>query len=704
MTHYQDQTKAELIEALRSLQEQYNLLQQQYVTDQTVHRNTEDKLRKSQQRYQTLIELAVEGILLGTSDGVIIEANQQMLKILGIPEEEVIGKHISQLTFKKESLDTAPWRFDLVLQGETVISERVFIRPDKSEVVVEIHTKLMPDGTLQSLYFDITERNRMLADIRLSEEKFRKVFFTSPDSLTINRIEDGMFMAANRGFYRNFGYTEEDVLGKTSFELNIWKDLADRVKFYELLNRQGSIENFEAEFLTKSGTIQVGLISAAIIDLDGVPHVIIGDRDITERKQGEILLKEKNEKIEAQNLEYCRINEELSRINLELKKAKEHAEESDRLKTAFLQNMSHEIRTPMNAIQGFSGILKDVFNDKQKLEKYTEIINMRCGDLLDIIDDILDISKIDSNQLPVNKESFDLNDLFSELRTFFQEYQKRIDKEHIEFSLQADFEQSEQAIVSDKVKLKQIFINLITNALKFTDEGRIEGGCKYNDQHQLIFYVSDTGIGIPPDKQKAVFERFVQLHQDTKKFTGGTGLGLSIVKGLVHLLGGEIHLESAPGKGSKFSFTIDYQVSHPKTMAPSVPKTENSETFSDKTVLIAEDDPYNARYLREVMLRAGFHVLEAENGKDAVAISLNQEVDLILMDIFMPDISGYEASSLILQQKPRMKIIAQTAFATADEKMKAFNAGCVGYISKPIKKEVLLSMVGKQLSADAGIN
>ncbi len=244
---------------------------------------------------------------------------------------------------------------------------------------------------------------------------------------------------------------------------------------------------------------------------------------------------------------------------LELIKAKERAEESDRLKTAFLQNMSHEIRTPMNAIMGFSRLLSKNFNDKQKLEKYTGIINQRSGDLLDIINDILDIAKIESGQLSINVEEFELNELFSELTLFFREQQNRMGKQEIKFNLTANCHPSATFIISDKVKLKQIFINLIGNAFKFTQTGTIEGGCKFDKNNNLIFYVSDTGIGIPADKQQFVFERFSQINQESNKAIGGTGLGLPIVKGLVALLGGEIFLKSELGKGSVFSFTLPHK-------------------------------------------------------------------------------------------------------------------------------------------------
>jgi PAS domain S-box-containing protein len=242
-----------------------------------------------------------------------------------------------------------------------------------------------------------------------------------------------------------------------------------------------------------------------------------------------------------------------------LKKAEEELikiEENDRLKTAFLQNMSHEIRTPMNAIIGFSSLIVKNFNNKIKLEKYSEIISQRCKDLLDIINDILDISKIDSGLLPFCMEECNLDTLFNELKTFFTEQQSKKNKQNIQFSLQAHCGQENMIIVTDTVKLKQIFINLISNAFKFTDFGKIEGGCKMNDKNNLLFYVSDTGIGIPPEKHNIIFDRFTQLNEDIDRKTGGTGLGLSIVKGLVDLLGGKLFLESEPGKGSTFSFTL----------------------------------------------------------------------------------------------------------------------------------------------------
>ena len=389
---------------------------------------------------------------------------------------------------------------------------------------------------------------------------------------------------------------------------------------------------------------------------------------------------------------------EKKRIEIELITAKNKAEESDRLKTAFLQNMSHEIRTPMNAIMGFSDLLVKNFDNKNKLQKFSDIIGQRCNDLLDIINDILDIAKIESGQLPLNHEECNLKELFEELSTFFNEYQIRLGKQQIEFSLQALCDPCDYIIITDKGKLKQIFINLIGNAFKFTEYGKIEGGCKFDENNNLLFYVSDTGIGIPADKQEMVFERFAQVHQGSKLNIGGTGLGLPIVKGLVGLLGGQIFLESEPEKGSTFSFTFPFSPSTKGQHKQSNLEPTNINVLSNKTILIVEDDLYNAEYLKEILSDNGLNILHSMYGKEAVYLSLSQPIDIVLMDIRLPDMNGYEATKQIKNHKPNMKIIAQTAYAAQGEKQKAFDAGCCDYLSKPTKQEVLIAMLNKYLS------
>lgn len=384
-------------------------------------------------------------------------------------------------------------------------------------------------------------------------------------------------------------------------------------------------------------------------------------------------------------------------METDLIRAKEHAQENDRLKTSFLQNMSHEIRTPMNAIKGFAGLLVKNHSDEIKLQRFTKIIDQRCDDLLNIINDILDIARIESGQLPIYTEECNLNDLFAGLTVQFNEYQQSLNKQHIKLSLQDHYKPLGDVIITDKGKLKQIFVNLLTNAFKFTNTGSVEGGCKF-ENNKLIFYVSDTGIGIPADKQKEVFERFAQLRQANNPAIGGTGLGLSIAKGLVSLLGGEIFLVSEPGKGSTFSFSFPYKtapLSHEKSLI-----TEKSDEykFTNKTILLVEDEIYNVEYIKEILKETGVKIILAETGYEAIQIASLQPVDLVLMDIRLPDIDGYQAAKQIKLNNPALDIISQTAYASADDKQKALDAGFVDYISKPIKVDFLLSMLNKYLS------
>lgn len=367
-------------------------------------------------------------------------------------------------------------------------------------------------------------------ELNKSEQNFRKLIEFSPIPMAVVNNENRLIIL-NRAFEDTYGYNISDLPAIEDWFTKAFPQKPYRLfvmKFWEKIKENTNPDSLLTpvqEFLMtcKNGELKNVEVSAYVEDV----YVICSFTDFTIRKKAE------QELIEARN----------------------KAEESDRLKTAFLQNMSHEIRTPMNAIMGFSEILPMYYSNKEKLEKYSSIITQRSRDLLDIINDILDIAKIESGQLPVYQENCNLRELFSELTDFFTEYRNRNNKQHIQFNLKAFDDEEMNKIRIDKGKLKQIFINLISNAFKFTSEGTIEGGCSLTGNNTVLFYVSDTGIGIPENKQKLIFERFMQLSNPTRG-SGGTGLGLPIVKGLVTLLGGEVFLQSEQGKGSHFSFTI----------------------------------------------------------------------------------------------------------------------------------------------------
>lgn len=693
----ENKSREELLEELEDLQKKYRSLEDSYNLKTNYIRQTENDLLSSEQRYRTLIELASEGILLGTKDGYIIEANKQLMAILGLSENELVGKHISQLPFKEESVSKYPWRFDLIHKGETVISQRTFLRPDSKEIIVEIHTRMMPDGTIQSLYIDITERQLALEKLRQSEDLFRKIFFTIPDAMSINRFEDGMFISINDGFCDFSKYSKEEIEGKTSVEINIWYDLSERKRFLDILANKGFIKNFETLFRNKTGDIRIGSISGALIELDGILHTIIITRDITEHKNNEALLKEKNEKIEAQNQDYILVNEKLIKINEELVASKERAEESDKLKTAFLQNMSHEIRTPMNAIIGFSELMSQNLDDWSKIESYSKMIINRSNDLLEIIEDILDISKIESGQLSLHYEDCNIADFFNELYIYFIEYRKRLFKETIKLKMHFSKGCEIRNIIVDKIKLKQIFVNLISNAFKFTQRGTVVFGCKMI-KGELVFYVSDTGIGIEKSNQDLIFERFFQLEQKQKYFVGGTGLGLPIVKGLVNLMNGKIWLKSEINKGTTFFFTIPYRNGSIKPDINLKIKKHINADFSNKSILIVEDDYYNRVYLFDVLQPTGIKLCFAETAKQAIDNVKSTDFDIVLMDLRLPDMSGNDLAGILLGIRADLKIIAHSAYAMKDESTVSRESGCIDFLSKPIKKDLLIYTLEKHLN------
>lgn len=380
---------------------------------------------------------------------------------------------------------------------------------------------------------------------------------------------------------------------------------------------------------------------------------------------------------------------------IELQTAKDKAEESNRLKTAFLQNMSHEVRTPMNAILGFSEMLVKQFDDKVKLEQYTTIIKERCHDLLAVINDVLEIAKLESGQVSIREEQCNLYAFFDELTKMFNSQRKRIEKHYIEFTLKTECDPNANVVLIDYGKLKQIFVSLIGNAFKFTESGSITGGCKLDDNNNMIFYVSDTGIGIPADKYNVIFERFTQLDQGNNRLYGGNGLGLSIVKALVEMLDGQIWIESELGKGTSFFFTFPCKAVKPEQTQLIGNKEPEQYNFADKTILIVEDDLNNAEFLSIILADTGITMLLAELGSEAIEMALYNDVDMILMDIRLPDMDGYEVTRQIRKNKPNVKIIAQTAYSTSDDRLKALDAGCNNYISKPVSHNALLAMMNK---------
>jgi signal transduction histidine kinase/CheY-like chemotaxis protein len=384
---------------------------------------------------------------------------------------------------------------------------------------------------------------------------------------------------------------------------------------------------------------------------------------------------------------------------LELIKAKDKAEESDRLKSAFLANMSHEIRTPMNGILGFAELLKEpnLTSDDQK--EYVYYIQRGGARLLDTINNIVDISKIESGLGQVNIVEANLNEKMDFTFKFFK---PETEFKSLQFSLKKGLQANDSNILTDNEKVYSILTNLVKNAIKFTNKGFIEFGYELksdSEPAELEFYVKDTGISISRNQQKFIFEIFRQGNDSYNRGYEGSGLGLSIAKRYVEMLGGKIWVESEEGIGSTFYFTIPYHAVSEDNETIEKHILENEVDFKSLKILIVEDDEISYSILSRRVQKISKQVLHAITGIEAVeACRTHRDIDLVLMDIRMPKMDGLEATRLIREFNKDVIIIAQTAYAFPDDNIKAIEAGCNDYISKPINKTQLFGLIKKHLN------
>jgi signal transduction histidine kinase len=362
---------------------------------------------------------------------------------------------------------------------------------------------------------------------------------------------------------------------------------------------------------------------------------------------------------------------------------KERAEESDRLKSAFLANMSHEIRTPMNAILGFSGLLNNPDLTSAETEQYNRLIQMSGEQLMCIIDDIIDISRIERNQMTLKYTPFPV---YSNMKEIARIQQNRITSLEKDLTLKLDVptELREIVIETDEFRFKQIMNNLVGNAIKYTEKGNITIGCRLPVNNSYIeFFVKDTGRGIPGESIEKIFDRFTQAENAT--FKEGTGLGLSITRGLLNLLGGNIHVESETGKGSNFIFTLPYN-EKPAVKIKSANCGKKAD-YTGQLIYIAEDDIYTSYYLTELLKPTNATVKLARNGKEMLELIAEKTPDLVLLDINMPVMNGFETIQEIHKTHPILPVIAQTAYAMVEEQQRCLKLGFNDYIAKPITKD-----------------
>ncbi len=612
-----------------------------------------------------------EGIFL-IEKGKLIMFNKMGCDMFGYDCDEAYGMD-SLSVFDDESKKLIQSKVD---QKFTGFYEVTAIKKDGTKFPAEIFGQnILYEGREVRLAIirNISEKIENRKKLEQHEIKFKTLFEYAGDGILLGN-DKGFIVDMNSRFCKLTGYKREELLNVFVGELFSKESLEKNPLKFDLLKKVPLIIS-EREIVCKDGKLIPIEMNTTLMENNY--HLAIF-RDLTERKKTE---------------------KDLIAKNKELMLAKEKAEESDRLKSVFLANMSHEIRTPMNGIMGFARMLGEEDIDREQQKLYIEIIENSSNQLMRIIDDILEISILETRQVKVVEHQVNINKLFLELFTLY-DHQAKSNKTPL--YMKTGLPDDKALVYLDDVKLRKVLCNLIDNALRYTNEGYIEFGYSLKG-NILVFNVEDTGIGIAKEKQKIIFERFSQAEKRLSREYGGLGLGLSIAKENTELMGGKIYVESEPDKGSVFTFTVPYKPVN-KDVEIRKNKAETGEPekhLGNINVLIAEDEEVNFFYLNTIIrkINENINVIHARDGSETVEICRNNNnIDLVLMDIKMPKLNGFDATRKIKEFAPDLKIIVQSAYSTFEDRHNALMAGCDDYLEKPINVDLLKDILNKAIS------
>tara|TARA_R110001583_G_scaffold103863_3_gene251157 strand:- start:44375 stop:48454 length:4080 start_codon:yes stop_codon:yes gene_type:complete len=679
------------------------------IDDKTESINSKKLLEKSEKKYRSIFEKSIDAVLVIKNDE-IVDCNNAAVKVYGYKNrQELLNESPFNLTPEilpdgSSSFLKAQKMMGIALEEGSIRFTCHHQRKGKQIFPSEItFTRLEEQGNNSAIHMvvrDITEK--------IKQDALEDVLYNiSKTALTISDFKKFSLFVRNE---------LHKIIDTSNFYIALYNEETDMITTPVFVDDREEVEEFSAKksltgqvIKTKKSLIltkkdHLNLINKGVVDLIGsAAEKWVGVPLLIQNKCiGAIVVQSYDNEYaytenDVQLLEFVadQISTTILRKNAEndLKNALAKAKESDRLKSSFLANMSHEIRTPMNGIIGFSEFFLDQNLTPENRNKYAKIIINSSKQLLSIVNDILDISKIEAGEIKLNYESVHINKLLNELYEF---YTPKAQENNLLLNCAKGLENNQSVIEIDKLKLYQVLNNLLSNAFKFTDEGSIEFGYKL-EENKLLFYVKDTGVGIEEKLQDQIFDRFIQANIDLVKKHKGTGLGLAISKKFIELFNGEIWLDST-NKGSTIYFTIPYLKSKTKLITSYIeeqkPKIQVEK--QELTILVAEDEIYNMMYINELFSKSNFKIIEAENGEEAVKLSLsNSEIDLVLMDIKMPIMDGNEAMIKIKKVKPLLPIIALSAFAMESDKKAALNNGFDAYLTKPIDKKLLFSIIGK---------
>ena len=621
-------------------------------------------LINSENLYRTLFDNVYQGIVIIEKESKKIKlANRVFCDLTGYTQKEIMFCSLQDLHPGENLKQDCEWT---EVEGTPFLGNVECLRKDNSVFHAEVYASsimLENQACIIAIFRDLTETHQVEYD--------RYKLNTAIDHADVEILicnPDGSIDYCSSALCRRLGYSSEEMT-----QMHIW-DIEEiiteenmEMRFQDL--RKAKTRKGEGVQIAKDGTrFEIKYV---------VDYVKLGNRELICGHIQDISAIKKRESI--------------------LEEAKEKAEESDRLKSVFVANISHEIRTPMNGILGFADLLQREDLSLEKCQQYAKIIHGCGNDLMQLLDDILDISKIEAGEIKIQKEDFCINQVIENLYNLYEPQSKVNDKE-ISMQMHKSLRDDEAMIYSDKHYLNQILTNLVGNALKFTEKGEVIIG--YNaKQDGVEFFVKDSGEGIAPELQDKIFEPFRQGEEILARKHHGTGLGLTIAKNYAELLGGYMRIESELGKGTTFYFNLPYSKNPQSKKEVSELTEEVDYNWKDKTFLIVEDNHISFMLLENLLDHTGVKVLHAETAQQSIDMTeANDDFDLILMDVRLPDFTGWEAAKIIKKTHPNLPILAQTANANAADKIKTFQAGCEAYLTKPIIKKEFYATINKCLT------
>lgn len=639
------------------------------IIDITKRKLYEYQLQESEERFRKSILMAPIPIMVMDEDGGIINISEGWTHFSGYTNDDVPDiKTWTEKAFGKNAGQVVNFISELFGENKTILSKEF-------EIITKTGAKriwnffITPLGKLASdkkimLFIapDVTQRKKMQTELEESERVYRQLFENHSAVKFLIDPENGQIVKANQAAADFYGWPVEKLQTMNVWDINIMpkEKITDAID-YALIKKR---IYFDFKHCLADGNIRDVEVFSGVIDYGGkqMLHSIV--HDVTEKKK----------------------------LFNELVQAKEKAEESERLKSAFIANMSHEIRTPLNAILGFTSLLTEDENlTRESKKEYASIINKSGEGLLKIINDILDISKLETGNNILDERPFDVKNMLLTINMLFERKFAESGKTEVVFKLEKP--ETEITLLTDENRLIQVFSNLLDNAMRFTHSGFVSFGVSKIEKNNVEFFVTDTGIGIPNEKHEMVFNRFTQ--QDYTRSYGGTGLGLAIVKKLLEQMGSEIKMESEPGKGTsfRFQFPIQSYFIQPEELIADKP-VEIVNTQKTK-ILVLEDEAVSKLLFNIVLTNQANELFFAETGKEALEIYETMKPHIILLDIGLPDMNGLDLVRKIRETDKNVYIIAQTAYAMISNKYDAIDAGCNDYIAKPINIDALIEKINK---------